>query len=200
MSHVATNKVKGDFYCPGYFLLFVLVSFMGLFRIPNNRPNRVPRFAQEISVVDQYWLQPKKCARVFNISSVETFFFSPEEQKWLRLWECTIVSGIESVTFSNYRKDYWWGDFTQRWITLEADRRSGCALFSQSISKPIIYRSDNYWFRLCVCKRACVRVRGMSKSHQDGWKWSTSVFFVFFYYCCCYCNLAKMFVRNIESM
>lgn len=136
MSHVATNKVKGDFYCPGYFLLFVLVSFMGLFRIPNNRPNRVPRFVQEISVVGQYWLQPlaaafedifnnshdyfidvspvsgsennaiKKCARVFNISSVETFFFSPEEQKWLRLWECTIVSGIESVTFSNYRKDY----------------------------------------------------------------------------------------------
>lgn len=38
------KKVKGRFYCPRNFLLFVHVSFMGLFRIPNNRPNRVPRF------------------------------------------------------------------------------------------------------------------------------------------------------------
>lgn len=38
------KKVKGSFYCPRNFLLFVHVSFMGLFRIPNNRPNRVPRF------------------------------------------------------------------------------------------------------------------------------------------------------------
>lgn len=29
MSHMATNKVKGNFYCTSDFLLFVLVSFMG---------------------------------------------------------------------------------------------------------------------------------------------------------------------------
>lgn len=68
MSHVATNKVKGDFYCTGYFLLFVLVSFMGLFRIPKKRPNSVPRFVQEISVVEQYWLRPLAAAfeDIFN--------------------------------------------------------------------------------------------------------------------------------------
>lgn len=29
MSHMATNKVKGNFYCTSHFRLFVLVSFMG---------------------------------------------------------------------------------------------------------------------------------------------------------------------------
>lgn len=97
MSHVATNKVKGDFYCPGYFLLFVLVSFMGLFRIPNNRPNRVPRFVQEISVVDQYWLQPLAAAfqDIFN-NSYECFI------------DTSPVSGSENNVIKNARHFFSW--------------------------------------------------------------------------------------------
>lgn len=134
MSHVATNKVKGDFYCTGYFLLFVLVSFMGLFRIPKKRPNSVPRFVQEISVVEQYWLRPLAAAfeKIFNnfdyfmdscpVGGSEAFknavcvgafspilqynFFFLEKQKWWLLWECALVSGTDSFAFSNYRRDY----------------------------------------------------------------------------------------------
>lgn len=89
MSHVATNKVKGDFYCTGYFLLFVLVSFMGLFKIPKKRPNSVPRFVQEISVVEQYWLRPLAAAFEDIFNNFDDFMDS-----------CP-VSGSENNAFKN---------------------------------------------------------------------------------------------------
>lgn len=73
MSHVAKNKVKGSFYCTRYFLLFVLVSFMGLFRIPNNRSSRVPRFfpIEQISLADRYFLQQWRLRlRTFSITLI----------------------------------------------------------------------------------------------------------------------------------
>lgn len=60
MSHMATNKVKGNFYCTSYFLLFVLVSFYGSIQEPKQQTKQGCTFRlqvftpfEEINEVDQ---------------------------------------------------------------------------------------------------------------------------------------------------